>query len=858
MSLLSQLKPLDFPKLGLVRLPKVHIEDAHKVTFGVPLAATNTTFLAAIVQAGFEVKNKEGKIPDARYKSQVDRELAIFEELGFTDYVLLVWLVIEKARSHGTFIDYGRGSCVGSTVFWLLGLTGIDPIKEGLLFERFVSRVRSKKQIIDGEVYLQGDLIADADLNLGNNRDEIIEWLKTIYPNRICKIVTYGLWTGKALIKDVCKLYGNMNEDQAQKVSDLVESKYGVVEDLQEAYDKGARFKEWADQNPKMFQIALGLRNLIKQTGVHASGYAISYHDFDGYLPIQLDKEKQLISSYPMDTVSGLAVKLDLLGLVTNRIIKNVLEMTGQDLDSINLRDDPLIYDQFQRGAFAPWGLYQISGDCAYGVTNAIKPKNIDELCDVNAIARPGALAYQQDYIAGNKECPHPIFAEILKPTRNLCLFQEQMMQMAVAIGFTLDEAEVLRKIVGKKKPEEAKEWKGKIHNKVKEKGLPSNVGDILWKILEDSANYSFNKSHSFATASLSALTTYLKYKHPLEFYCACLNATKDMKQKAAQAKSDLFSEMHQFGLKVLAPNLVKSGIDFAIENGDIRFGLSHIRGISDITMQKLLTFVRTDDKFVTFEAAKAAGINIAVLTGLIYCGCMETKGLSRARLALEAQSYNELHAREKILVKKLAKDYGDDLLKTILALTTLKNDKGKPHIAASRFATFQRDYAPFKQIFLQNNRNEELCAYILERHFLGFSYSNTLKAIFAGQGVTNLMDINEVSNELPDTHVRFACLVRECEKKTSRNSNKAYLKLELYDDSGAIDAFVFGQQDIDMIIKVYKRLPETDDIIVVNGRKKDSSVYVTNVSIQQNPVVLKKSELPALAPAKTQEDNDE
>jgi len=454
MNFLSQFTPYSFPTLGLVRLPSISISDAQKQTVGLKPNATNFEFLRALARNAYKIQYDAGLISAEQkhlYVTRAKYELEIFEELGFVDYVLLVWMVVEKAREFGAFIDYGRGSCAGSYIFYRLKITGVDPIAKNLLFERFVSRIRSKKQVIDGNIYLQGDLIADADLNLGTAREKIVEWLKEIYPNRVAKISTRSTFTGKVLLKDVYKCMEEVSEEESKRVADLIDKHFGIVEDIEESY-KHPEFKEWADNHKQTYAIALQLRDLIRNKSIHASGYLISFYDYDGFLPLEVNKDKELMASYDMGDVCNFAVKLDLLGLATNQTLKLIIDNIKEDITKINLDNDPLIYDQFQHGNLHRYGLYQISADCAYGVTNSIKPKNIFELSDVSAIARPSALAYLKGYTAGDTVCPHPIFEKILKQTRNHCLYQEQMMQMAVAIGFTLDEAEILRKIVVRNK----------------------------------------------------------------------------------------------------------------------------------------------------------------------------------------------------------------------------------------------------------------------------------------------------------------------------------------------------------------------------------------------------------------------
>lgn len=493
--MLKDFQPYNLENLGWTRLPKPPITKDDKIKVGLDEIASSSQLLRKLTYIGFQEKIELGKISKERYQEYIDRckiEIETLEELGFIDYVLLVWKTIDKARQLGVFIDFGRGSCASSIVFWLLKITGCDPIKYGLFFSRFVSKSRAKSKIVNGELWLQTDLIPDADLNLGEGRDEIVKWLKEIYPNRIAKITNVSTLTGKALIKDVYKVVEEVSEEEAKRVADWVERKFGVVQDIEEVYKEVPEFRAWADEHKETYEICLKLRDLNRQYSTHASGYLVSYDEITDHSPIFLDSEKQIACAYTMVDVQ--CIKLDLLGLDTNRIIKTVLELTGEDVDSINLDSDPIIYDQFQKGEFHKYGLYQISSDCAYRITNEVKPRNILELSDVNALARPGGLAWVKDYVNSSKELIHPAFETALKGTRNLPLYQETLMQLLMVIGFTPDDAEVCRKIVGKKQLDKVGAWKEKIYEKVKEKGLDTNIGDFIWKILNDSASYSFNK----------------------------------------------------------------------------------------------------------------------------------------------------------------------------------------------------------------------------------------------------------------------------------------------------------------------------------------------------------------------------
>lgn len=493
MSFINSFEKYSIENYGYVRLPEIKISQEQLNAVNAKDGVSNIEFLRLLLRKGFIEKN----IPKTKWKQYGERinyEINIIDELGFVDYILLVWMVINKAKELNVFLDFGRGSVGGSAVCWLLGISGPDPIEKGLIFERFISKARAGKKIIDGHLFLKGDLLADVDINLGDGREKIVEWLNTIYPNRVSKILNLSTFTTKILLKDVYKTYKDASEEDAQYVTGMVESRFGILQEIDEAYKDNIKFAKWCDSEKEVVLIAKKLSGLIRQTSTHASGYLVSFYELDSIIPLESDKEGNIVSGYDMREVANFAVKLDLLGLSTNLIIKDILEYTKEDITKVNLDNDPFIYDRYQNSDLLPYGLYQISADCAYRVLNEIKPKNIYELSDLNALARPGALAYVDSYRDYTAVCPHKVFEPILSKSRYTCLYQEQMMQMSVAIGFTLEEAEKLRKIVGKKLIHEVAEWKEKIYKKCKDNGFDHEIGDILWKILDDSSKYSFNQ----------------------------------------------------------------------------------------------------------------------------------------------------------------------------------------------------------------------------------------------------------------------------------------------------------------------------------------------------------------------------
>jgi len=508
MNFFDSFEQYDHPLYGYVRLPAVHLEAQELKDVGLPSTASNYEFLCTLANKGFDEKViKDHEI----YRARLDRELATVEKLGFVDYFLLVWKLVSRADSKSIARDFGRGSAAGSLIFFLTDITRYcDPVKYELFFERFVSEIRAKKKIVDGITYIDGNLAPDVDMDFEQSRRaEVIEDLKVLYPQRVCKISTHSKLSGKIVMKECGKILGEYDEETMKAVADMLPVIFGLTKDIQDAYEgtkdkdgvEGSppepAFKDWCDNNPEIYQVALQLRGIIKNKGTHPSGYVVAYEELQKFLPVEKNKDddgnEDISSSFDMDIVAMLTNKVDLLGVRCCSVISKILALTGEKIEDINLDSDPIIYDSLQHLQHAH-GLFQIEAPTNLKVCQEVQPKNLSELSDILAMARPGALAYVSDY-KGNQCAPiHPLFDPILATTRGVCLYQEQCMQLSHAIGFTLDEAEALRRIVAKKKVEQVVEWEAKIKDKIIEKGLPTELGTMLWKILDDSSKYSFNK----------------------------------------------------------------------------------------------------------------------------------------------------------------------------------------------------------------------------------------------------------------------------------------------------------------------------------------------------------------------------
>jgi DNA polymerase-3 subunit alpha len=841
----SQFSNMKLPLYG-VRLPEFNIESRLKKQYGLKEDSSNYDFLMQVCRSNFKKLNI-AKEDFPKYAERVKYELETIKELGFLDYILLVWTVINYCNENSIPVGLGRGSAAGSLILYLLGVTKVDPIKYELFFERFISKIRAKKQVVDGITYLDGSLMCDVDIDICYyNRPKVIKFLEQLFAGRTSKILTLTTLSGKLLIKECGKIIDEKPESEMNDVSSLIPKTFGQVMDLKEAYGEVEHLKKWCDENPRSYKTALKLRNLIKNKSVHASGMMLSYHPIEQSCPTELTTDKEQVSSYDMNWASISNVKLDLLGLRSVSIVDRVCKLIGIKVDDINF-NDPFIYQQLQE-LKTPHGCFQIEADTNFKVCKKVKPRNLEELSGVLALARPGALEFVDQYAnftTNNQyEGIHEFFDSVLSGSGGVALYQEQLMKMSNKIGFTLDEAEVLRRIVGKKKVEEVKKWQEKIAQKIKDNNLVPEIGDILWRILENSANYSFNKSHSMSYAALAACTVYLKFRHPKEFFLALLEMTKH-EPAPLEEISKIQKELRHFGITLLGPHILKSDTDFSIQGNDIRFGLSSIKGISEKTMDKLKNFKSDQsNKFEVFQAAKEVGISIGVLSALIQAGALDGFSTSRSRVVLEAQLWNVLTDKEKVLSMEHGPDQGYDLLKTVKKLSETKNENGKLLIKETRLETIKKKYDPYLKIYQQNNKSESFANWYYENKLLGYSYNNTLIDIFRPK-MPSLVSTAQIAELGNNSTIYLVGKVEDASEWTSKNEKKTKVfKMIVSDEFGSIPVLTFNDKIEFNKSANSDKLPEKEDIVIVKATKKQDCLFGDTIGIQTLKIYTKLSEL--------------
>lgn len=493
-----------------IRLPEFQMPEEERKRYNVPQNASNDEVLRLLAREGFKQKVAEGQIPKdqiEKYGKQADYELKSLSELHFTDYILLVWRCCAFAKRNNLPMGLGRGSCCSSVILWLIGCTGVNPIKYDLYFERFINPSRSKSvEATDPatgltQLYISGS-VPDADLDCSiETRDRIVEYLHKIYPDKVCKLGTFSTYTTKAITKDCAKVIGGYAEEDIRAISDEVPVIFGRVHSPLATYEESEKFRAFMDENPKVWRAIRKLHECKKAMGVHPSAFIIADKPLNETFPLGYSSEGSLMAVVDMTTSESIAIKLDLLGLDGVSLIFDTMKMAGIELKDFDF-DDPEIYKPFQKLEH-PVGIPQLSSPSGVASCNLVKPKSLPEVAGLLSVIRPGSLAYLQqyaDYLNGKSEAIslHPSFDEILKPTGGVLLFQEQILRiLSDVFGFSLANAENVRKCLGKKNAEEMATWESKVYEQAKLKGLDTKAADVLWSLLKSAADYSFNKSLS-------------------------------------------------------------------------------------------------------------------------------------------------------------------------------------------------------------------------------------------------------------------------------------------------------------------------------------------------------------------------
>lgn len=570
---------------------------------------------------------------------RIEMELTIIKKMGFAGYFLIVQSFTSEARRQGVYVGPGRGSAAGSIVAYCTGIINIDPLRYDLLFERFLNPERISPPDID----------IDFD-DFG--RQAVIDYVVQQYGRQnVAQIVTYGTMKAKTAIRDVGRMLG-VPLAEVNRIAKLFPEKVGV--DLFDkvlnpdinpdtAEDINALFDSPDEQIRKMMKYARVLEGCARQTGIHAAGVIIAPGEVSNYVPVALSKEKDVITQYdgPSAEMCGL-LKMDFLGLKTLSILKTAIRYVKDnhgkeyDLDDIPL-DDKKTFELYQRAETI--GTFQFESDGMRKHLKNLRPTNIDDLIAMNALYRPGPMQFIPQYIDckhGRQEVtyPHPSLEEILKPTYGIMVYQEQIMQVAQKMGgYSLGEADILRRAMGKKKVEVMEEQRKVFVDRAIERGTDEKTAGEVFDKMAFFAGYGFNKSHSAAYSVLAYQTAYFKANYPAEYMAAVLTHNMGDIKKISQ----FIEESNSIGIPVDPPNINTGAGSFVVNNGRIQYGMEAIKGVGGNAVQSIVSERDENGPFKSlFDLTYRIDLrscNRKTLESLIEAGAFDSIHPNRAQL---------------------------------------------------------------------------------------------------------------------------------------------------------------------------------------------------------------------------------
>jgi len=610
--------------------------------FRVPEGHTTESYFEQVAREGFarrlphlEGLAREGRLrqPLAAYEQRLTDEIRMIRQMRFAGYFLIVWDFIHYARAQGVPVGPGRGSAAGSLVSYALGITDVDPLQYGLLFERFLNPERLTLPDIDIDFCMR-------------RRGEVIEYVTQRYGREnVAQIITFGTMAAKAALKDVGRAL-DMPYGEVDRLAKLVPPQLNIT--LEDALKQSAQLRQAAERDERvkeLIEIALRLEGLARHASTHAAGVVISPQPLTEFVPLYRTNRDEIITQYDMNALERIGLlKMDFLGLRTLTILDDTVRLIRQNrgvtltLEDIPL-DDPETYQLFSRSDTS--GIFQFESHGMREILRRYQPTRLEDLTALNALYRPGPLqgGMVEDFIErkhGRRKVSYelPELKEILEETYGVIIYQEQVMQIANRLaGFSLGEADILRRAMGKKKKEEMAAQRDKFVAGCKARGVPVKKAERIFDLMAEFAGYGFNKSHSCAYALLAYQTGYLKTHYPVEFWAALLTSEMGNTDKVVK----YIHEARSAGITVLPPDVNSSDLDFTPVGEQIRFGLRAIKNVGENTVRGILEarsrLGRFRSIFEFCEAVDTRLLNRRVLESLIKAGAMDSLGARRAQL---------------------------------------------------------------------------------------------------------------------------------------------------------------------------------------------------------------------------------
>jgi DNA polymerase-3 subunit alpha len=626
---------------------ELRFDQFHLPRYDVPPGHTLDSYLRELACAGCRVRYGE---PAPEVNARLEHELQVIRDMQFSGYFLVVWDFIRFARERGIAVGPGRGSAAGSLVAYCLGITSIDPLRYGLLFERFLNPGRKS--------------MPDMDIDFADDRrDEVIRYVEQKYGREnVAQIITFNVLKAKAVIRDVGRVLG-IPFGEVDRIAKFVPETLNIT--LDDALRQSPALAEAVKTRPEvaeLWQIAKRLEGLSRHAGKHAAGVVISDGPLMESVPLYRDpKGEETITQYPMGPIEKLGLlKMDFLGLRTLTVIANTARLV-EETRSVRLDPDRLPLDDARTyqllSEARTFGVFQLESAGMREALRQLRPERLEDVIAMVALYRPGPMQKIPEFIAlrhGRLQptYEHPLMEKQLSETYGIMVYQEQVMQIASELaGFTMRDADDLRQAMGKKKPAVMAEQRAKFVAGATTRGLRTKVAERIFDLMEKFAGYGFNKSHAAAYAIVAYQTAYLKANYPVEFMAALLTSEMANTDKIVVH----IDECRAMGIEVLPPDVNVSGFHFGVAGDTIRFGLGAIKNVGEKAIQSIVGARDVEGPFASLadfcRRVDTQLVNRRVVESLIKAGAVDSLGHSRAHLTAgldAAFEGGQRHQRER------------------------------------------------------------------------------------------------------------------------------------------------------------------------------------------------------------------
>lgn len=775
--------------------------------YPVPEGLSAEAYLLQLCRAGMDAKGLSGR---SEYERRLEYELGVIGNMGFAGYFLVVWDMINFAHQRGIPTGPGRGSAAGSLVAYALDITQIDPLLHDLLFERFLNPERVNMPDIDSDFCFE-------------RRGEVIEYLTNRYgADHVCQIITFGTMAARAAIRDVGRVL-NMPLSEVDRLAKLVPAELGISldralessPDLARAYEEDERVR-------RLLDYARALEGMPRHASTHAAGVVITPEPLTDFIPLAKTSDGNVTTQFPMSNIEAMGLlKMDVLGLRTLTVIGDALQMIAQSggelRDIRNLKtDDKATYDLLSSGNSV--GVFQLESSGMRTILRGLKPERFEDLVALVALYRPGPLGsgMVEDFIKrkhGQIEVTylHPKLEPILADTYGVILYQEQVMRIASELaGFTLGQADMLRRAMGKKKHSVLMAQRSRFMEGAVAHGVPEKTAAEIFDLMEYFAGYGFNRSHSAAYALVTYQTAYLKATYPREFMAALLTSVRDSADKVPV----YIEECRNMNIEILPPDVNASQASFSVEGQGIRFGLAAVKNVGQGAIESILQ-ARAQGPFASLadfcRRVDLRQVNKRVIESLIRCGAMDSLAPGRAPLLAALDACLELGQRRQ-----------DDRQRGQLSLFDLASAQDEVELTQD---------PPLPQV--EEFSAQELLA--MEKEMLGFYVSghplDDYRSRLSYYCSSSLAELGQLTE---GTNVVVGGIVDGLRRTmTKRNTAMAYLSLE--DTTGSVEVLVFPR-----LLAETSDLLSPGNVLLVEGKTDgtEEGVKILAESIRPLPEV--------------------